>query len=256
MSNFHFIKITEENMLEHKDVICYINQKHPTYHLKIEWLNQRFKEGYTIKLAYQDGVKKAAGFIEYVPGKYNWRAVEADDYMFIHCIFIGAKKNQGVGLGKMLIEECEKDTKELGLKGIAVLTSDDTFMAKKDLFLKNGYEVIETAKPKYTLLAKKFTEAEAPKILDNSACLKDYKGLHLFYSKQCPWVARMVDELRDEIKAWNIDIEVHELTTPEEARKAPSPYGTFTLTYNEKVLSQHYISFRRLHNILKKEKLI
>ncbi len=256
MSDYYVVEVTKENLSKHKDVICFINPKHPSYPSKIEWIKQQMNNGLVIKLLYKEGVKKAVGYIEYIPGKYNWRSVNADNYMFIHCIFINGKKHQGKGLGKRLLEECEKDTIEKGFNGIAVLTSEDSFMATKQLFLKTGYEIVSNAKPKYTLLIKKFSDMPNPSINDNSDKLKAIKGLHLFYSKQCPWVARFALEVGEVIKDWNIELDIHEITNPIDAQNSFSPYSVFTLVNNGKILSEHYISFTRLRNILKKEKLI
>jgi len=72
------------------DTICdygfcgYKNIKNEEYRRKLEWLKQRFTEGMKFKVLYsvKDG---SLGFIEYIPGKYAWRAVEASGYMVIHC---------------------------------------------------------------------------------------------------------------------------------------------------------------------------
>lgn len=85
---------------------------------KYEWLKKRFQEGLTIKTVYsqKDGMQ---GMIEYIPGRYCWRPVEATDYMFIHCIFVGFKKiYKNNGFGSSLIAECENDAKKLKLKGL------------------------------------------------------------------------------------------------------------------------------------------
>lgn len=31
------------------------------------------------------------GFIEYLPGEHAWRAVHADGYLFIHCLWVVGK---------------------------------------------------------------------------------------------------------------------------------------------------------------------
>ena len=53
------------------------------------------------KNLYVEGEKKLAGFIEYVPGEYAWRGVNAEGYMFIHCIWIAANKHRKQGLGSL-----------------------------------------------------------------------------------------------------------------------------------------------------------
>ncbi len=38
-----------------------------------------------------------------------------------------------------------------GMKGVAVVTRKGSFMAKKDIFLKKGFHVVDLAKPDFEL---------------------------------------------------------------------------------------------------------
>ena len=76
------VEVTEDNLDEHPQVICFINPKHPQYGLKVQWLKEQFRLGLKIKLLYLSSEKKPVGFIEYTPGEQCWRAVEAKDYRF------------------------------------------------------------------------------------------------------------------------------------------------------------------------------
>ena len=134
------VEITANNIAEHPQAICFINPKHELYHQKIDWLKEQFENGLKIKLLYIIGEKRPIGFIEYIPGEYCWRSVDAKGYMFIHCLWTNGKKYQHHGLGTLLIKEVEKDAKKM--LGIAVITSDKSFMANKEIFIKNGYNII------------------------------------------------------------------------------------------------------------------
>ncbi|MBN2830405.1 MAG: GNAT family N-acetyltransferase [Candidatus Cloacimonetes bacterium] len=256
MSEIRIVRVDSKNLKEHPQVICYINPKHPSYHLKTGWLTERFREGLIVKLVYPADSKKAIGYIEYIPGKYNWRGVTAPEQMFIHCIWVNSTKHRNQGIATRLLEECLKDTKEAGLKGIAVLTSNDAFMAKSSLFLKNGFRIVDTAKPDLELLLLQETDVSLPVINDFEESLKHYQGLNLLYSMQCPWVARFVSEIEFITSELGVDMKIHRFDSAEEAQKAPSPYGVFNLINNGKLLADHYISETRFKNILKKEKLI
>jgi len=48
-------------------------------------------------------------------------------------------------------------------------------------------------------------------------------------------------------------LNVIKLETPEEARNAPSGFGTFSLVYNGQLLEDHYLSKTRFENILKQQ---
>jgi hypothetical protein len=52
---------------------------------------------------------------------------------------------------------------------------------------------------------------------------------------------------------YGIEMKVTKLLTPEEARNAPSGFGTFSLIKDGKLLEDHYLSRTRFENILKKE---
>lgn len=251
-SSFSIIEVNSKNFEEHPQVICYINPKHPSYPLKIEWLKKRFKEGLVVKLLYLKGERRAAGFIEFVPGEKCWRTVTAPGYLFIHCIWINAVKNKNQGLGSALIDSAITNAKEKGFSGVAVLTSSGSFMADRTLFEKNGFKVV-ASDPPFDLLVMELKKGPVPVLNDRRTQLKRYQGLHIIYSRQCPWVARFVSEIGETVKKHGLSVTVTELTTPEQAQAAPSPYSVFNLVYNGKILADHYISETRFLNIIRKE---
>lgn len=254
--NYSIVTVNAENLSQYPQTICYINPKQKSFPLKIEWLKQRFAEGLTIKLLYPEGEAKPQGFIEYTRGENAYRAVSAKGFIFIQCIWVYGNTYKNKGIGSSLIEEVVKDAKTQSLCGVAVMTSTDAFMAKSALFLKNGFTSIEKASTGHELLVKQWQSCDIPRFSDWKSSLQKYSGLHIVYSKQCPWVARFVCELDDFIKDKGLVVTITELKTPQEAQSAPSPYATFSLINNGKLLVDHYISMTRFTNILKKEKLI
>jgi hypothetical protein len=246
----HIIEVGASNLDEYPQVICFINPKHTYFHKKIEWLREQCKNGLKIKLLFVKGEKKPIGFIEYVPGEFCWRPVDAKGYLFIHCLWTYGKKNQRQGLGSLLIREVEKDAKNLS--GVSVITSDNAFMADKSIFLKNGYSII-SGYGKEQLLAKRFKDVPPPTLNDWQKELGKYPGLSIVYSRQCPWVARFIEEIQPMLAEKNLHPHITELTTAAQAQKAPSLYGVFNLIYNGRLLADRYISTTRFANILKKE---
>ncbi|KAA3614201.1 MAG: GNAT family N-acetyltransferase [Calditrichaeota bacterium] len=244
------VNITMDNIADHPQAICFINPKHELYHKKIDWMEEQFKNGLVIKLLYIEGEKKPIGFIEYVPGEFCWRAVSAKDYMFIHCLWINGKKHHHQGLGRLLINEAEKDAQNMN--GVAVVTSDKSFMTTKDLFIKNGYKIIAES-GKDQLLSKQFKNGTQPSINNWAAELENTKDLTIIYSKQCPWVARFIEEVKPILKKEKLKPKIVVLETAEQAQKAPSLYSIFNLIYNGKLLSDRYISTTRFQNIVNKE---
>ena len=126
---------------------CFLKKDNPGQIQKNEWALDRFKEGMKIKLLLTKNDKKLIGYIEYTPGEFAWRAVQAKEYMFIHCIWISPKKHREQGLGSLLIQESINDAQKKGLSGVAVVTSSDAFMIDKKLFLKNNFKIVEESSP-------------------------------------------------------------------------------------------------------------
>ena len=249
-NTYFIVEVTNENLAEHPQAVCFINPKHEFYHLKVDWLREQFKNGLKIKLLYLEGEKRPIGFIEYVSGEKCWRAVNAKGFMFIHCLWTNGKKFQHQGLGSLLLEEVEKDAKDM--LGVAAVTSDKSFMANKEIFQKNGYNIFAES-GKEQLMVKKFKEGPQPSFNDWESELEKYKDFTMVYSKQCPWVARFVEEVKPILLKEKLEPTFIELTTPEQAQKAPSPYGVFNLMYNGKLLADRYISNTRFSNIVKKD---
>jgi len=237
--------------------ICgYKNIKTEGYRRKIKWLKDRFSEGMKYKILYseKDG---AVGWVEYIPGKYAWRPVEARGYMAIHCLFIMKRDYKGKGYGSLLLEECLSDAKKDNTHGVAVVTREGTWMAGKELFVKNGFEVVDKAPPDFELLVKKFNKnSPTPKFKgDWEKRLSRYsKGLTIFISDQCPYLAKSVKEINETSeKIYGIKPNIIELKNCQEAQNSPSAFGTFCIIYNEKVIADHPISNKRFMNIMDKE---
>ena len=250
-SNPIVIDVDEENISQYPPT-CFLNPNNVGYQIKTEWLKERFKEGLKIKALYLEGDKKCHGFIEYVPGEYAWRAVEAKKYLFIHCIWVSPNKFKNKGYGSLLVDACVKDAEKQGKSGVAVVASDGPFMANKDLFLKNGFKPVQESGT-FTLLVKQLRNGEEPKLRDSQKQLSRHEGLKIVYSNHCPWVARFISELPETINAKDLKMDVVELKTAEQAQQAPSIYAVFNLVNDGKLLADHYISNTRFLNILNKE---
>lgn len=120
----------------------------------------------------------AGGYIEYAPGEFAWRGVNAAGYMFIHCIWIHAKQYQRKGWGSLLVASCVDDAKKAGMSGVAALVREGPWMADRRLFLGNRFEVVDTAPPDYELVASRFDHrAAAPSFRRNSSGARYGRGL-------------------------------------------------------------------------------
>ena len=253
MPGIKIINIDKNNISQHEPT-CFLNPKNEGYQIKLEWLKKHFSEGLTIRQLYLENEKKPVGFIEYVPGEYAWRAVDAKGYMFIHCMWVSPNKYKKKRYGSLLIKECIKDAEKQGKYGVAVLVSEGPFMAGKDIFLKNGFKPVAQFKPSFNLMVRTLKEGgPMPKLNDCEKQLNKYEGLNLIYSNQCPWVARSIKDMIETAKSKDLKLKVTELKNAKEAQNTPSVYATFNLVYNGKLLADHYISNTRFLNIIKKE---
>jgi hypothetical protein len=175
--------------------------------------------------------------IEYIPGEYCWRPVEASGYMFIHCIFSGFKRAyKGKGYGSLLVDECLKDARKENLHGVAVVTRKGPFMADKELFVKKDFEVVDTAPPDFELLVKKFNKtAPTPRFKgDWEERQSQYgKGLTIIRADQCPYTVKNVREICETTeKEYGIKPDIIELKNCADAQNSPCPFGTFCIIYS------------------------
>jgi GNAT superfamily N-acetyltransferase len=255
MEKIQIIDTRPDNILDY-GVCGYKSTKREGYPEKIEWLKDRFLEGMRIKTLYsrEDGTQ---GMIEYIPGEYCWRPVEASGYMFIHCIFVGFKRAyKGKGYGSLLLGECLKDAKKENMQGVAVVTRKGAFMAGKELFLRNDFEVVDAAPPDFELLVIKFNKnAPTPRFKGNwEKKLSQYgKGLTIIRADQCPYSVKNVREIAEIAeKTYGMKLSVIDLRNHEEAQSSPCAFGTFCIIYDGKAIAYHPISKTRFTNIMNK----
>jgi ribosomal protein S18 acetylase RimI-like enzyme len=236
---------------------CFTKAEHPGRISKLKWMQKQSKHGLRIFQAYREETSasnRCIGFVEYIEGAHAFRAVEAKDYLFIHCIWVSPNLEKNKGLGSLLVRKVVQDAQKSNKLGVAVITSTSSFMANGDLFKKNGFDEIEVRKP-YSLFVKKFSaKSTNPKFKNTEKALKKYKGFHLLYTHQCPWIAQIIEPFQTIAKKNKLNLEVKELTTPSKIQNGPSIYGIFSLIYNGELLADHYISQKRFENIIKKLK--
>lgn len=255
MSEFEIIDTNSENILKYG--ICgYKNIKRTGFAEKIGWVNERIPEGLKIKTLYSD-TAGTQGMIEYIPGEYCWRPVEAAGYTFIHCIFSGFKKSyKNRGYGSLLLNECLKDAKNEKKYGVAVVTRKGSFMVDSGLFLKHGFEIVDTALPDFSLMVKKFKKnSPTPMFKSNwRERLEEYKhGLTIIRADQCPYSVKNVNEICKTAKGkFGIEPKVINLKNYKEAQNSPCAFGTFCIVYNENIVAEHPISNGRFKNIMNK----
>jgi len=226
---------------------------HPGRQQKRCWVQANARFGLRAKtLLAPDG--QPGGYMEYLPGEFAWRGVDAGGYMFIHCVWIYSKRHQRTGWGSFMIAACIDDAQQAGMSGVAVIVRDGPWLADRRLFLANGFEPVDTAPPDYQLLVRKFSTAAA-----NPAFKKGWEkrvakygeGLPIVRSGQCPYVTKLSSEIAETAaREYGITPRVVELNSWREAQNAPTPYATFSLIHNGRLLADHQISRTRFRNIM------
>ncbi len=246
-----FVNVTPQNV--HKETLfCIKDIKNSGFESKRKWFEKRYKEGLTLKIL-KNKADKMIGFIEFMPASMAWRPVDADNYMFIHCMVVYSKKDRNKGYGKLLINEAEKEAKKSGMSGLCVMTSKGSWIANKTIFEK--YDFIEVdQRGRFELLSKTWdSNYKVPSLYDWTLQQKHYKGWNLVYADQCPWHEKSAFDLLNTAMDFGIDLKLTKIESTEDAKNGPSGYGVFSLLHNGKLIEDHYISATRFKNILKKE---
>jgi N-acetylglutamate synthase-like GNAT family acetyltransferase len=253
MTEIEIVDITPEN-IDKYGVCGYKDlKKHLELRRKIDWFKEYYPKGLRIKaiISKKSGCQ---GMLEYIPGEYAHRPVDAAGYMFIHCIFVGFKNEfKGKGYASTLIEACINDAREQNMQGVAVVTRKGPFMANKDIFLKKGFSLCDKSKPDFELMVIKFNrEADNPKFKDMSSNVDKYaKGLTIIRSAQCPYSVKNVDAiLKTAREKLQIEANLIDLEDSNAAQLTPCAFGTFCIIYNGEVISHHPISNKRFENIM------
>ena len=253
-SDCEIIDLIPENIADYgvcgyKDVA-----KHAELRNKIDWFKRYYPKGLRIKaLITQTGGYQ--GMLEYIPGEFAHRPVDAVGYLFIHCVFVGFRKEfKGKGYASAMIQTCVDEARETGWQGVAVVTRKGAFMAKNDIFTRMGFKVVDSAKPDFDLLAYKFDpKADTPKF--KMAVLEDtdkyQEGLFVMRSPQCPYTEKNVKAiLKTAEEKFNLKPVLVDMNDAETAQNCPCPFGAFCIIYNGKIISHHPISNKRFENIM------
>ena len=245
------IKITHEN-LETEHICCTIaNNKDCQVLSKKAWLKERLDEG----LVFLKCNVRGKCFIEYILAEYAWAPIEADNYMYIDCLWVSGQW-KGQGYSTLLLEECIKDSKEKGKKGLVVLSSKKKrgFLSDPKYLKYKGFETVDSADPYFELMYLPFDKnAEKPRFkssvseIDHSSI---QNGFTLYYTNQCPFTAKYVPILEEMAKKRNVEFHSVHILTRQQAQNAPVPFTTFGLFYNGEFLTHEIQSEKKFEKIL------
>ncbi len=233
-----------EQSLTGEGIYCLRSKpKSPGFVAKTEWTRAEMAAGLQYILAKEAG--KPAGFIEYTPGEQAWRAVHADGYLVIHCLWTGLT---GRGIGSALIDCCVEDARRQGKHGVAAVTNADTSWAPgPEIFRKNGFIPVDEAPLGFQLYMYKLVDAPVPYFPRdwNDRLQRLGEGLTILRSGQCPYIEVACANVLEAAAALDIPAEVVQLRTREALLQlSPTPYGVFNVVYNGELIAYHRLTPR------------
>lgn len=244
------ITITKEN-LKNEHICCAISNKEDIQVTsKKSWIAERLDEG----LVFKKGNVRGKCFIEYIPAEKAWAPIEAPGYMYIDCLWVSGQF-KGQGNSSMLLEECIRDSKEKGMKGLVILSSKKKmpFIADPKYLRHKGFKLADTAEPYFELLYLPFDNtAEIPKFKQSvKNTTIQGKGMVLYYTAQCPFTAKYAPLIEVVANENDISFKSVKIETAAEAQNAPSPFTTYSLFYKGKFVTHEILSENKFLKIAK-----
>lgn len=233
----------DKNNIEDEHICCSFSNKKclEGYADKKAWLSERFSEGYVFRKLNVRGKV----FIEYIPAENGWAPIEADGFMLINCFWVSGKY-KGDGHGKALLADCLKDAE--GMKGVAVITTKKKmpFASDKKFFIKNGFQVCDTAEPYFELLHKPFDKnCTPPKFKD---CAKEglcdnRDGITIYYTDACPFNDYYINtELTEMADKYNKKLNIVKISSKEQAQNHFVPYTNYSVFYNGRFVTHQILT--------------
>jgi thiol-disulfide isomerase/thioredoxin len=212
---------------------------------------ERFNEG----LVFLKSADRGKCFIEFIPAENAWNPIEADGYMYIDCLWVsGSFKRHGYANG--LLDECIKDSKAKGKKGLCILSAakKKPFLADPKFLKHKGFSVCDEADNGIQLWHLPFEKgAEIPKFRD---CAKhplvEEMGYFLYYTSQCPFNAKYVPVLIDLAKQHAVKFKAIHIQSKEDAQQVPSPVTTYALFFDGEYLTNEKMNEKRFMKLLGK----
>lgn len=195
----NYLRITKEN-IDKEHIGCAMSNKQSDG--KKAWLRQRLEEG----LVFYRSEERGKCFIEYLPAENAWLPIVAPGFLHINCLWVSGSM-KGHGYSSELLEECVRDAKAQGRKGLCILSSEKKkreFLADPKYLAYKGFRVADTSDCGITLMYLPLEpEAAVPRFKDcarHPGVAED--GFVLYYTDQCPytyyWVPRMEEVARQQ----------------------------------------------------------
>jgi GNAT superfamily N-acetyltransferase len=245
MNEIQILSLTESNLGKVQMFCGHSPTYRRGYRAKMEWIQARLREGMRYKLLRVNGHN--AGMLEYTPGEFAWRGVEARGYLFIHCLWV-IGRNRGHGFGRQLLQEILEEAR--GTNGVAVMVSKTHWLPTPKLFLKNGFELADQEPPSFDLLVRRF-DPQAPLPHFKRSLQTIPPGLTLFHSDQCPYTQNVPDITSQVGKRLNIPVHIIHVDSAQAAQEVPCPNGTLAYFHDGTLLTYRPTGTEKLLDLIK-----
>ena len=230
IKEMNYITITEEN-IDEEHICCALIDKKGSCGAskKREWLKERIREGLTFRKADIRGKV----FIEYLPAEKAWIPINANNFLFINCLWVSGSY-KGKGYGHELLQSCIEDAKAQGKYGVVGLSSikKKGFLSDPIFFKKNGFEVVDSAEPYYQLYCLRFDNSfPLPSFKDcaKKGVIDDTEHVVIYYSNQCPFTEDNVRDVKEAAEKYGIPFRAIRYEDTKMAQSAPVPSTTYSL---------------------------
>ncbi|MEG0775395.1 GNAT family N-acetyltransferase [Clostridium sp.] len=245
-----FVTLNEEN-IETEHICCALSDKKCVegYLGKKKWLKEQISKGFVFKKL---NVKHKV-FIEYCSSDIAWLPVNAPNYMVINCFWV-AGQHSGKGYGKKLLDMCINDSQDKD--GIVVITSNKKkpYLCDKSFFIKQGFEVCDTAPPYFELLAYKNNHSAVnprfnQSVKDNICSNKN--GLTVYYSNRCPFSEHYTNVVLKELAAKEgMELKIIKINSREQMNDLPSAFSIYSVFYNGKFITHEILNEAKFNKII------
>lgn len=244
-----YIRVTKEN-IEKEHICCALsNNNDLQVSSKKSWLCDRFDDG----LVFIKSTERGKCFIEYIPAENAWNPINADDYMYIDCLWVSGSL-KGHGYSNDLLSECIHDSKIKNKQGLCILSSakKKPFLADPKYLKHKGFEVCDESDNGIQLWYLPFVDnAVKPNLKE---CAKhphvNEPGYVLYYTSQCPFNAKYIPIVEKTAKEHKVKFKSIHLKSKLEAQNAPTPITTYALFHDGKYITNEQMNDKKFLKLL------
>lgn len=206
---------------------------------KKTWLAARMPQGHVFRKL--DARGKV--FIEYAPLEQAWVPVEGPGYLYIHCLWVSGSY-KGKGHGGALLDSCIQEARAQRCAGVCVLSADKKkpFLSEKGIFVKHGFEVVDTLPGGYELLALSL-DGSKPRFADTARAMRiPEQDLTIYHSPQCPYIADCLQQVRAVCEREGIPLRLIPVESAAQAKALPGVFNNWAVFYKGRFQTLHLLN--------------